>query len=121
MKCKVGEMKDMSVLTMPNGKDVSVDNELVDEVKYLWSLGIETNGCCCGHGEQMPYIGVYDEYIPLMLELGYNVHINCKSKKDFVRFDSFIAKSIEITDAMRKDYSTRYIDMIERFENNSYK
>ena len=25
---------------------VSVDEELVDEIKHLWSLGIRTTGCC---------------------------------------------------------------------------
>ena len=50
---------------------VSVDEELVDEIKHLWFLGIRTTGCCSGHGIRDGYIGVIDEDIDRMFELGY--------------------------------------------------
>ena len=37
-----------------------VDKCLADEIKYLWSKGITTTGCCCGHNFKRPYIGVTD-------------------------------------------------------------
>lgn len=70
---------------------------LVDEVKHLWSLGIETNGCCCGHNEKVAYIGVYDEYIDKMLDLGYVIQTN---NIDLSRRDSFYAKSVDISPEM---------------------
>lgn len=57
-------------------KYVNIDKCLLYEVYYLWTLGIKTTGCCCGHGYLKPYIGVYNEHIPTMLKLGYKVQYN---------------------------------------------
>lgn len=52
--------------------DLSIDKCLVEEIKMLHSKGIHTTGCCCGHNEQLPYIGVLsDESVEAMFELGY--------------------------------------------------
>jgi hypothetical protein len=70
---------------------VCVDNCLVNEVRYLWSLGITTTGCCCGHNYLPSYIGVIDEDIPVMKGLGYQVRFNpCGPDRE----DGFIAKSV---------------------------
>lgn len=52
---------------------VSVDRCMVDEIKKLWSEGIVTNGCCCGHNNKFidGYIGVEPEYHEKMLSMGY--------------------------------------------------
>lgn len=72
-------------------KTVCVDRCLVDEIKYLWSLGITTTGCCCGHNKVESYIGVEEKDIPRMKQLGYNVQFNpCRPNDD----DSFTPKSI---------------------------
>lgn len=34
-----------------NNREVSIDSCIADDIKYIWSLGIETLGCCCGHGK----------------------------------------------------------------------
>jgi hypothetical protein len=70
---------------------VSIDKCLVDEIKHLWSLGIKTTGCCCGHNIVPPYIGVTDDCIPKMKELGYKVTHNPKRPESE---DSFLPKSI---------------------------
>lgn len=69
---------------------ICVDNCLLDEIKYLWSLGIETTGCCCGHNKVEGFIGVVDRDIPKMKALGYNLHSNLSRLQDE---DSFIPKS----------------------------
>ena len=53
-----------------------VDKCLADEIKYLWSKGITTTGCCCGHNFKCPYIGVTDTSSDKMKELGYKVQYN---------------------------------------------
>lgn len=73
---EVGTYKNTCMLTNQNGKKITVDRCLEDEIKHLWSLGIETNGCCCGHNKIDPYIGVYDEHIDHMKDLGYVVYPN---------------------------------------------
>lgn len=55
---------------------ICIDRCLKDEVKYLWSLGITTTGCCCGHNRIDGYIGVIDKDIPKMKKLGYKVQLN---------------------------------------------
>lgn len=72
-------------------KCVSIDKCLLSEVVELWELGIKTTGCCCGHGRLEPFIGVREEHIPKMKELGYKVHFNsCRPNDE----DSFIPKTI---------------------------
>lgn len=49
----------------------SVDGCLVGEINHLNNNGINTVGCCCGHGRQEGYVQVAPEWIPKMIELGY--------------------------------------------------
>ena len=73
---------------------ICVDKCLEEEVRRLWVLGIKTTGCCCGHNKLDSYIGVWDEDIPKMKEIGYSVAYNpCRPTDQ----DSFISKSIEFT------------------------
>ena len=60
-------------LTTPGGKGVSIDRCLADEVTGLWKRGIETLGCCCGHGraDLPPYIQVAPGHCAAMEGLGY--------------------------------------------------
>jgi len=60
---------------------ICVDRCLEDEIKDLWQKGIRTTGCCCGHNIVPGYIGVIDEDIPVMKQMGYKVHFN-KSRPD---------------------------------------
>lgn len=51
---------------------VCLDRCIAEEVQALWKQGIFTTGCCCGHGKQLGYIGVYGpENIQRMQSLGY--------------------------------------------------
>lgn len=106
-KCKnveFGSYDNQMILDIPNivtlrmnnpertiRKTVCVDTCLVNEIKYLWSLGIATTGCCCGHNKRDGYIGVEDKFIPRMKELGYNVYFNELYPE---REDSFISKTV---------------------------
>jgi len=69
--------------------NVALDICLVEEIFELWKKGIVTTGHCCGHNSKTrpAYIGVEDEFIPIMKELGYKVQPN-KMYKD--REDGFI-------------------------------
>lgn len=69
---------------------ICVDTCLKDEILELWSIGIRTTGCCCGHNKIEGFIGVFDEDIPKMKELGYQVQYNsCRPKDE----DSFKPKT----------------------------
>lgn len=72
-------------------KCVSIDKCLLSEILKLWELGIKTTGCCCGHGDSTKaFIGVSDESIPTMKELGYHVFYNsCRPNDE----DSFKPKT----------------------------
>lgn len=48
-----------------------VDKCLEKEIKYLWSLGITTIGCCCGHNKIDGDIGVILNDVEKMIDLGY--------------------------------------------------
>lgn len=58
-------------------KPVCVDTCLASEIGWLWQHGIETNGCCCGHGyDSDAYIGVYAASVEKMKELGYKQFVH---------------------------------------------
>ncbi len=71
-------------------KVVSIDKCLLPEILDLWEHGIKTTGCCCGHGNGEPYIGVDSDDIQKMKDLGYMVRYNeCRIEDE----DSFIPKT----------------------------
>lgn len=59
------------VMKTSAGKLVQVDVCCATEIGQLWMAGVETNGCCCGHGLRGSYVGVWDESVELMVQLGY--------------------------------------------------
>ena len=75
----------------PKPKTVAVDKCLLREVLCLWEMGIKTTGCCCGHGrDNMAFIGVKEEHIPKMKEMGYTVFYNsCRPGDE----DAFVPKT----------------------------
>ena len=54
-------------------KLVSIDKCLLPEILKLWEM---TTGCCCGHGKQDAFIGVDEDDIQKMKDLGYEVYYN---------------------------------------------
>lgn len=50
---------------------VCIDQCVVDAIKELWSKGIETTGCCCGHNLMPAWVGVHPAWYIDMFELGY--------------------------------------------------
>ena len=84
-------------------KHICFDKCLANELFYLWDMGIITTGSCCGNHKgcngEHSYIGVKDEFIPKMKELGYKVSFNpCRPKDE----DSFIPKTIFPNEKHRK-------------------
>lgn len=73
---------------------ICLDKCIAAEVKRLWSEGITTTGCCCGHNKVDPYIGVISEDIPKMKALGYSVAFNIMRPGDE---DQFCPKSVPLS------------------------
>ena len=87
---KMGSYDNQIDVKMPNGELMGIDKCIAEEVQYLWTLGITTTGCCCGHNVAEGYIGVIDKDIEIMKKGGYRVHYNkCRPNDE----DSFIPKS----------------------------
>lgn len=83
---------------MPSTRGINticIDKCLEDEILQLWASGIITTGCCCGHnqGEQYPYIGVDENQIKLMKDMGYSGQPNNLYPE---REDGFKPKSIKV-------------------------
>lgn len=72
---------------------VLIDGCLTDEIKTLWNKGVKTTGCCCGHGRELGYIGVTDDCIHKMYELGYQNYIFPDAFGGTERKDAFIPKT----------------------------
>lgn len=74
-----------------NPNSICLDTCISQEVQDLWDLGITTTGCCCGHNNLQGFIGVIDQDIPRMKEMGYEVMYNPSRPNDE---DSFSPTSI---------------------------
>lgn len=72
-KCvKLGAYEHVVEVKNPNtNKTIYVDKCILPDIEHLWSLGIKTGGCCCGHGNQKASVAVCESSIKKMLELGY--------------------------------------------------
>lgn len=87
--------------TTPEWRYIAVDKCLIYEILELWDRGIRTTSCCCGHGDPThAHIGVAEEDIPRMKQMGYEVFHNEFRPDDE---DFFIPKTVlnygEITHA----------------------
>jgi hypothetical protein len=65
-----------------------IDPCIFEEIKYLWSFGIETHGCCCGHNKEESFVNVHDKDIHTMLRMGYVQNHWDKSRKDTFKLKS---------------------------------
>lgn len=99
-------------------KEISIDRCLAVEIKFLWSIGIKTTGCCCGHNVLLPYIGVEEQHIDKMIRLGYKVQFNTSGIENFNRMDSFYPKTIEIKYEQYKTHYKHLDKVIERLRCN---
>lgn len=82
---------------------VVIDNCLVDEIKLLWSIGMETTGCCCGHNQKQGFISITDneEDLAVMKQLGYVQY----KHPDPTRLEHFIPMgSAKLVDAINHKY-----------------
>ena len=90
---------------------ICVDACLEKEIKELWNQGIMTTGCCCGHNKSTPYIGVFQQDIKKMVDMGYIITVNFAGTHNIHRMDSFFPKSIKISYVMWRSYF-KHADMI---------
>lgn len=123
-KCMCGDnvkiqeyQNQVTVLNPFTGKEVCIDRCLIDEIKILWNMGIETTGCCCGHGKYIPFIGVKEEYIESMVEFGYIIQINLSGVDNLDRMDSFYPKSICGEYSAYLKYMNRLKSIVEEINN----
>jgi len=86
-------MEEYRIYRLSNGLKpvICIDNCILKEIQYLWNLGIKTTGCCCGHNILDGFIGVVNEDIPKMKQLGYKVRVNEIRPNDE---DSFYPRSV---------------------------
>lgn len=64
---------------------ICIDPCIIDEMKMLWSKGIITYGCCCGHNILESMVNVDDNNIEQMLKMGYVQNHHDKTRKDTFR------------------------------------
>lgn len=69
---------------------VCIDACIIPEIKFLWSMGIETIGCCCGHGIVSGSVFVHENDISKMESIGYEHY---RLPDDNGRNDRFYLKS----------------------------
>ncbi len=50
---------------------VCIDPCIVEAIQKLWEQGIETQGCCCGHGVLRGFVNVHEKDYCRMFQLGY--------------------------------------------------
>lgn len=48
--------KDIKLPDYLGGKNVYIDVEIIDIMKALWNLKIDTLSCCSGHGKMQPHL-----------------------------------------------------------------
>jgi hypothetical protein len=106
----------VSVYSTLLNKEILIDKCLESEIRYLWSLGIKTTGCCCGHNILMPYIGVEKEEIKKMIKLGYNIQFNINGLYNFNRMDSFYPKTIKIEYKQYENYYKHLKDILKNIK-----
>lgn len=106
MNIEMGSYQNQTILDYPlwfksekKIRKAGIDNCLVDEIKYLWDIGIQTVESCCGHNRTKSYISVLDGYHNKMIKLGYKPYkSNFRNESGFdengYRKDMFEAKSI---------------------------
>lgn len=76
LKCPVNFIKFNSptVLDKSDYKNqISIDECLKNEILYLWSKGVKTTGCCCGHNSYDGFISVTEDCYDMMYKLGYKL------------------------------------------------
>ncbi len=74
-------------------ESIMVDECLSAEIVDLWNNGVQTLGCCCGHGRELGFIQVELSCVEKMKELGYVHYIYPDRFGDNERLDAFIPKT----------------------------
>lgn len=51
---------------------IKVDKCISEEIIYLNTNNVRTEGCCCGHGRYKPNAVIRPSSVPIAKQLGYN-------------------------------------------------
>lgn len=114
--CDIGSYEGMIELVAPSWsskKTICVDICIALEITSLWQAGIRTTGCCCGHGKALGYIGVWEEDIQRMIDIGYVVRPN---ETDSSRKDGFYPKTKLLLTSERATPSADTMAGLVRYE-----
>lgn len=109
---------DSPLFCLEQRESICVDKCIAAEIQSLWDRGIRTTGCCCGHGKpELSYIGVVEEDIEKMKELGYKqtFDYDLKFTAEFYS-KSFIPKDMDYKDLQIKTL----IGFIKRIKGDKY-
>jgi hypothetical protein len=87
-----GTYDNVVTLITPEGKSVDIDRCIAEEIKYLWSLGIETMASCCGHNKIKGSVIVAKKDIEFIKKLGYKT-LPLKDSNGRYRDDNFETKT----------------------------
>ena len=72
-----GTYANQEVLTVPwiegRKRQVCVDRCIIHVIMSLWSLGIITDGSCCGHGKSNGSVAVDTDHVQKMKMLGFEL------------------------------------------------
>jgi len=62
-------------------RTVCVDECIVTQIQALWKAGVQTLGCCCGHGKSDPSVVIPSTYDPTATELAYRTLKKCDTRR----------------------------------------
>lgn len=79
---------------MYKNNDIEIYDCISSEIEELWSKGIRTLGCCCGHGLYSGFIQVERTSLQGMIDNGYEWYDEYpESLGGKERYDAFVSKS----------------------------
>ena len=88
-----GSYDNQILIVTKRHKSICVDKCIADEIRGLWSLGIDTVESCCGHNKQNGYIMVLLKDAKKMITLGYEYDMRMYTPLEYAIFNLATFKS----------------------------
>lgn len=88
---KMGSYDCQTVLIAPDWHltgFICIDDCIINEIKSLWNMGIETTASCCGHNVTEATIAVKEKSIQQMIDSGYKISKHYNDHKDIFKAKS---------------------------------
>ena len=69
---------------------ISFDRCCLPQIQHLWSLGVVTLGCCCGHNKVKGFVNVGMDGFQKAIDAGYKpyVFIDDQKRRDTIEFEN---------------------------------